>query len=215
VLTKVRGRVAPLVSVGAPLLGPTGRSVDVRLVVGGRELSGTVNGVRDDAVVSVTYSTLSARHRARAWVQALALAATEGGGRAVTVGRFGSRVRTSTIVAPSDPAAALAGLVDLHDRGMCEPLPIATKTSAAYATARLGGGTVEQALESAGREWRSSYGGEHEDRPVRYVWGESAALTDLLAAAPGDGEQWPGESTRFGALACRLWAPVRDAEQLS
>jgi exodeoxyribonuclease V gamma subunit len=215
VLTKVRGRVAPLVAAGAPLLARPGRSVDVRLAVGGRELSGTVNGVRDDAVVSVTYSSLSARHRARAWVQALALAAMEGAGRAVTVGRYGSRVRTSTIVAPADPAAALAGLVDLHDRGMCEPLPMATKTSAAYATARLSGGTVEQALESAGREWRSSFGGEREDGPVRYVWGGSPALPDLLVAVPGDGEQWPGESTRFGALACRLWAPVRDAERLS
>jgi exodeoxyribonuclease V gamma subunit len=174
-----------------------------------------VNGVRDDAVVSVTYSSLSARHRARAWVLALALAAAEGAGRAVTVGRYGSRVRTSTILAPPDPVAALAELVDLYDRGTCEPLPMATKTSAAYAAARLGGGTVEQALESAGREWRSSFGGEREDRPVRYVWGDSRPLTDLLGAPPGDGEQWPGETTRFGALACRLWAPVRNCEQLS
>lgn len=215
VLTRVRGRVAPLVAVGAPLLAPPARSVDVRLTVGGRELSGTVNGVRDDAVVAVTYSSLSARHRARAWVLALALAATEGGGRAVTVGRYGARSRTSMIVAPGDPRSALAGLVDLYDRGTCEPLPMAAKTSAAYAAARLGGGTVEQALESAGREWRSSFGGEREDRPVRYVWGGSPELADLLAAPPGDGEQWPGETTRFGALACRLWAPIRDAEQLS
>ncbi|GAB3344640.1 exodeoxyribonuclease V subunit gamma [Modestobacter lapidis] len=215
VLTRVGGRVAPLVSVGAALLAPPARSVDVRLDVAGREVSGTVNGVRDDAVVTVTYASLSPRHRARAWVQALALAAAEGGGRAVTVGRFGSRVRTSTIVPPADPTTALSDLLDLYDRGMCEPLPMATKTSAAYATARLGGGTVEQALESAGREWISAFGGEREDRHARYVWGGSAALTDLLAAPPGDGEQWPGEATRFGALACRLWAPVRDAEQLA
>jgi exodeoxyribonuclease V gamma subunit len=203
------------VAVGAPLLaGPPG-SVDVRLLVGGRELSGTVSGVRDGAVVSVTYSSLSARHRARAWVLALVLAAGDGGGRAVTVGRYGNRARTSTIVAPADPRAALADLVDLYDRGMCEPLPLLTRTSAAYAAARLAGGTVEQALESAGRDWRSAFGGEREDRHVQYVWGEDAALTDLLTGPPGDGEQWAGETTRFGALACRVWAPVRDAEQLA
>ena len=215
VLTRVGSRVAPLVTVGAPLLAAPPRSVDVRLLVGGRELSGTVNGVRDDAVVSVTYSSLSARHRARAWVLALALAGADGGGRAVTVGRYGNRARTSTIVAPADPRGALADLVDLYDRGMCEPLPLLTKTSAAYAGARLGGGTVDQALESAGREWRSAFGGEREDRHVQHVWGEDAALTDLLTAPPGDGEQWPGETTRFGALACRVWAPLRDAEQLA
>ena len=44
----------------------TPRTVDVRLDLGGRELSGTVNGVRDGAVVTVTYSSLSAKHRARA-----------------------------------------------------------------------------------------------------------------------------------------------------
>jgi exodeoxyribonuclease V gamma subunit len=215
VLTKVGGRVDPLVAVGGPLLAPPARSVDVRLDVGGREVSGTVNGVRDDAVVSVTYSSLSARHRARAWVNALALAAAEGGGRAVTVGRYGNRVRTSTIVAPADAGAALAELVDLYDRGMCEPLPMAAKTSEAYATARLGGSTVEQAVESAGRRWSSSMGGERDDRHARYVWGGSPPLGDLLAAPPGNGEQWPGETSRFGALACRLWAPIRNAEQLA
>jgi exodeoxyribonuclease V gamma subunit len=98
---------------------------------------------------------------------------------------------------------------------MCEPLPMAAKTSEAYATARLGGSTVEQALESAGRQWSSSMGGERDDRHARYVWGGSPPLGDLLAAPPGDGEQWPGETSRFGALACRLWAPIRNAEQLA
>jgi exodeoxyribonuclease V gamma subunit len=45
------------------------------------------------------------------------------------------------------------------------------------------------------------------------VWGAGASFDRLLAAGPGDGEGWAGETTRFGALACRLWAPVRDAER--
>jgi exodeoxyribonuclease V gamma subunit len=215
VLRRVGGRVDALVAAGRPLVAPTPRTVDVRLDLGGRELSGTVNGVRDGAVVTVTYSSLSPKHRARAWVLALALAAAEGRGRAVTVGRRGDRARTSTITAPADPLTALADLVDLYDRGMCEPLPMAVKTSWAYAGERLDGRPPERALDTARKEWNRENGGEREDRSHQHVWGDRPALEQLVAAGPGDGEQWVGESTRFGALACRFWTPVRAAEQFS
>ncbi|CCG01979.1 exodeoxyribonuclease V subunit gamma [Blastococcus saxobsidens] len=215
VLQRVGGRVDALVAVGRPVVAASPRTVDVRLDLGGRELSGTVNGVRDGAVVTVTYSSLSAKHRARAWVLALALAAAEGAGRAVTVGRSGSRARTSTITAPADPGTALADLVDLYDRGMCEPLPLPVKTSWAYAGGRLGGNSPEQALDAARKEWNRDPGGERDDRSHQHVWGDRPAFDGLLAAVPGDGERWAGETTRFGALACRLWAPVRAAEQFS
>ena len=167
------------------------------------------------AVVSVAYSTLAAKHRARAWVLGLALAAAGEGDRAVTVGRRGNRARRSTLVAPPDALAALAALVDLRDRGLREPLPLAGKTSAAYAAARLGGNSPEQALESAGKEWVSDYGGEQEDRSHVHVWGDRAPLDALLEQVPRDGEAEPGEPTRFGSLACRLWAPVLDAEEVT
>ncbi|TYP86904.1 exodeoxyribonuclease V subunit gamma [Blastococcus xanthinilyticus] len=215
VLLRVGGRVDALVSAGRPLVTPTPRTVDVRLDIGGRELSGTVNGVRDGAVVTVTYSSLSAKHRARAWVLALALAAAEGSGRAVTVGRARDRARTSTITAPADPAAVLADLLDLYDRGLCEPLPLPVKTSWAYAGARLSGNSPEQALDAARREWNRDPGGEREDRSHQHLWGSRPAFDGLVEAAPADGERFPGETTRFGVLACRLWAPIRNGEQLS
>jgi exodeoxyribonuclease V gamma subunit len=215
VLQRVGGRVDALVTAGRTAVAPTPRTVDVRLDIGGRELSGTVNGVRDDAVVSVTYSSLSSRHRVRAWVHALALAAAEGSGRAVTIGRRGERARTSTITAPADPVAALADLVDLYDRGMCEPLPMAVKTSWAYAGERLDGRPPERATDTARKEWNREPGGEREDRSHAYVWGDRPAFELLTATEPRDGEGWPGETTRFGALACRLWTPVQVAERLS
>jgi exodeoxyribonuclease V gamma subunit len=174
-----------------------------------------VNGVRGRQVVSVSYSTLAPKHRLRAWVLALALAAAGEGDRAVTVGRRKDSARISTLTAPADPAAVLAQLLELYDAGLCEPLPLATKTSAAYAEARLGGNTPEQALESARREWTSDFGGDRDDRHYQYVWGEEAPLDALLSASCADGERWTGESTRFGALACRVWAPILAAEQLS
>ena len=216
VLEKVDARVEPLVDAAGPLLADPARTVDVRLDLGGgRALSGTVNGVRAGAVVSVAYSTLSARHRARAWVLALALAAAGEGDRAVTVGRRGNRARRSTLTAPADAAAVLAALVELRDRGLREPLPLAVKTSAAYAQARLGGDSQEQALDSAEREWRNDFGGEQEDRHHVHVWGERPPLAALLEQEPRPGEQWPGEGTRFGALACGLWAPALAAEELT
>ncbi|MGY1751509.1 exodeoxyribonuclease V subunit gamma [Blastococcus sp. SYSU D01042] len=215
VLRRVGTRVDALVAAGRPLVAGPARTVDVRLDLGGRELQGTVNGVRDGAVVGVTYSSLAAKHRARAWVLALALAATEGQGRAVTVGRRGDRARTSTITAPAGARSVLADLLDLYDRGMCEPLPLAVKTSWAYAGARLEGQDADRALDGARKEWQRDGGGEHEDRSHRFVWGERPAFDQLVAAAPGDGEAWAGETTRFGALACRFWTPVRAAEQFS
>ncbi|MGY1829062.1 exodeoxyribonuclease V subunit gamma [Geodermatophilus sp. SYSU D01180] len=214
-LIRVGGRVAPLVTAATPLLTGSPRAVDVRLRVGGRDLRGTVTGVRNGTAISVGYSTLSARHRVRAWVCALVLGATGEGDGAVTVGRRGTAARTSRLTAPTDALDVLGDLLELYDAGLCEPLPLATRASAAYAEARLGGTSVEQALRSAGDAWARGEGGERDDRHHAHVWGERAPLTTLLGAAPADGEQWPGESTRFGALACRLWAPVRDAEQWS
>lgn len=216
VLGRVSGRVGPLVTVAGPLLAPPARAVDVRLDLGGRELAGTVNGVRDDAVVSVTYSSLGPKHRARAWVQALALAATEGTGRAVTVGRYGARARTSTLLAPANARAVLADLLDLYDRGTVEPLPMAVKTSHAYARARAGGDVPEQALDQAGREWTGGrFPGEQEERHHVHVWGQRPPLTVLIDPGPLEDERWPGETTRFGVLARRFWTPLLDAETTS
>jgi exodeoxyribonuclease V gamma subunit len=215
VLAKVGERVGPLAEASAPLLAGPACAVDVGIDLGGgRLLSGTVNGVRAGAVVTVTYSRLSPRHRLRAWVLALALSGSGAGDRAVTVGRGPRGPATATVVAPAGAPAVLAQLVELHDRGLREPLPIATKTSAAYAAARLGGDSREQALESAGRAWHDTrFPGEDEDRHHRYVWGEAAPLGDLLAEPSADDEPWPDEPTRFGALACRLWAPLLAAEE--
>jgi exodeoxyribonuclease V gamma subunit len=94
---------------------------------------------------TVTYSRVNPRQRLAAWVRLLALTAADPERRyeAVTIGRARSEARnrasvTVARIGPLDPAAALAqlvALVDLYDRGMREPLPIASETSAAYAAA--------------------------------------------------------------------------------
>ncbi len=208
VMDEVQPNVQTLAEAAAPLLKEPVRAVDVRLEVAGRSLSGTVTAVRGNAALDVSYSGMSAKRRARAWVLALALAASGEGDRAVGVNRRGRSAGITTITAPPDPVAALAELIDLYDRGMREPLPLTPKASSAYATRRERGDSVEAAEERARAEWTSKYGGEWQDRYHEHVWGREAPFARLLAANPADDERWNGEQTRFGALACRFWAPV-------
>ena len=48
-------------------------SVDVKVDLDGRRLTGTVPGVRGNVLTTVTYSKVNPRHRLAAWVRLLAL----------------------------------------------------------------------------------------------------------------------------------------------
>jgi exodeoxyribonuclease V gamma subunit len=95
----------------------------------------------------------------------------------------------------------LGVLVDLYDRGMREPPPLACKTSAAYAAAGEG---------AAQREWESGfrYDGEDAEPEHRLAFGGTRTLAELLAAPAREDERigWdPDETRRFGRWARRLW----------
>ena len=209
--------------------GAEPRSVDVKVALaGGRTLSGTVPGVRGDVLLAVTYSRVNARHRLAAWVRLLALTAAhpERSFEAVTVGRARSgahedaRVTIARIpdLAADAAHARLATLVDLYDRGMREPLPLACLTSAAYAEAAAAG---ENATAAARRAWESRWNYPREDAELEHqlVLGGVRTFDELVAQAPradeaGDG--WDaGETTRFGRLARRLWDGLLGREVLS
>ena len=131
---------------------PQPASVDVKVALpDGRTLSGTVPGVYGDVLRTVTYSRVNARHRLQAYVRWLALTAAhpDRAFAAVTVGqaRRGASDSATITIARIPPLAdhpavraerarePLATLIDLYDRGMREPLPLACMTSAAYAAA--------------------------------------------------------------------------------
>ncbi len=68
---------------------------------------------------------------------------------------------------------------------------------------------------AAAYKWASDrYPGEDADPEQVLVWGASASLDRLLEASPLDGEEWEGETTRLGALSCRIWAPMMDRVHL-
>ncbi|CAM4259104.1 exodeoxyribonuclease V subunit gamma [Nocardia ninae] len=197
------------------------RAVDIAVDLGnGRRLTGTVPEVRGETLVRTTFSRLAPKHRIAAWVSLLALAVTEDRTwRAVTTGRgqFGRPAWRSEITAPDMPAARgiLRELVSLRDAGLTEPLPIAPGATAAYAERRFRGANTDEAIVAAEREFNGGPNGpgpfgDHTDRHLRYVWGPAPRLEHLMEIPAPPGE--PGETTRFGALARRMWVPLLSAE---
>ena len=187
-----------------------GETVDVRAA----QLRGTVAGVHGDTLREVRYARISARHRIATWVRWLALtvAYPDRGFRAVLIGRAPASadepVRTVRYAAidPDEAREHLEALLDLHRRGLREPLPLATGPAAAY---------VERGEEAARREWDSRFNFDGEDkRPEhRMAFDGVRSFDELLRFAPQPGEDWhPEEPTRFGRLARRLWSGVAGCE---
>jgi exodeoxyribonuclease V gamma subunit len=225
-----RGELPPG-PLGDKLVRDVGRQVEplTRAVVALREtaaidvdvttdaLVGSVGGVHDTTLVTVTFSRLAPKHRLRAWIGLLALTAAhpERPWRAVTVGRGGRDEPTSvSTLGPLEPEVAqkvLADLLALHADGMLEPLPLMCRTSEAYAQARATQGEVA-AMNRARDRWTDRFGPEQDDPAHVLVWGRRRALDDLVG--PADGPPDAPAPSRFAGLATRLWTPVRDAEEL-
>ncbi|MCW2666572.1 MAG: Exodeoxyribonuclease gamma chain [Frankiales bacterium] len=216
-LTDLEAAVDVLAQACLPVHAGEPATVDVVCDLGGgRRLTGTVTGVHGQVLASSSYSRLAAKHRMAAWVRLLAVAAGGPAGewRAVTTGRGGYRRPSwrSTLLAPPDPLEQLRRLVDLRERGLRAPLPVATGASAVYADRRASGGTVAEALDAARAEWDSTFG-DGTDRHLAWLHGRSPRLDVLLGEPPADDERsWSQDPTRFGVLAQRLWAPLLGAE---
>ena len=207
-LAELEAAVEPIVKASLPVHAGVPRALDVLVDLGaGRRLTGTVNGVHGEVLSSTSYSSLGPKHRLTAWVQLLAAG---GPTSAVTTGRgpYKRKVWRSTLTLPEDPTGVLRDLVALHDDGLREALPIATGASHAYAARRIAGSDVEDAVEAARKEFESMFG-DGKDRHLAYVMGDPPMFDDLLAQ-PDDGP----ESTRFGALAVRIWAPLLACEHV-
>ncbi|MFP5361180.1 MAG: exodeoxyribonuclease V subunit gamma [Thermoleophilia bacterium] len=236
VLERVRPTVQDIVAQATALLGAAGEpaSVEVNAVVGeGRFLRGTAAGVRGDVVATVTYSRVSPRHRLAAWVRLLALTAShpQRPFEAVTIGRARSgaddaaRVTVARIPVLGGDAAArrerasrtLKRLIDVYDRALREPLPIACMTSAAYADAARRGTSP---VAAARRAWESTWNSDREDREPDHllVLGGERTIEQLLAQRPRADEQGDGweaaEETRLGRYARRIWDDLLAREQV-
>ncbi len=214
---------------GATEAQPTPVDVHVTLA-GGTVLSGSVAGVRDQLLLSATYSRVSARHRLATWVKLLAVTAShpESAFSAATVGR--GRDQDSVMVAAIQPLAGdaegrrriaceqLSALADLYGRGMREPLPLYCLTSAAYAQAAAAGeDPVAAGRQAWATRWR--FPGEDEALEHQLVLAGVRKFEELLVQAPREDEQGSGwemsEASRLGRLARRLWQGPLGYEETS
>ena len=200
-------------------------SLDIRLrLTDGRVLSGTVPGLSDDVLLTATYSRVNPQHRLAAWVHFLSLSAAcpERAFEAFVIGRARQGhhqrnkvtvVRLPALEGDQEARRALAlshleVLIDIFDRGMREPLPLACRSSAEYARAHAEGKDAEKAARKA---WESSFNFDKEDKEEehRLVWGGIRSFDALLEDPPRPdeaGEGWDtSEASRFGRYAVRMW----------
>ncbi|MEA2826785.1 MAG: exodeoxyribonuclease gamma subunit [Actinomycetota bacterium] len=232
VLARISAIVEGLLAATAAIV-PAGEPDSVEVSVrldDGRLLVGTVPGVIGTVSRNVTYSRVAPKHRLTAWARYLALVASEpdAGFEVVTVGRLRSKGKSGRAVTVARlPPSALDGatarrhlhdLVALYERGLCGPLPVYCATSAAYANAVAGGKDGAWAARSV---WESGYmfAGEDKNPEHQLVLGGVPSFDDLLVALPcpgEDGDGWyPGESSRFGRYARRLWSGLLTAETVT
>jgi len=225
VLEEIGAVVAQLAAAAKGLVGDEAPgSLDVNLALGdGRTLAGTVTGVCGDTLRAISYSRVRPRDRLRAWVRLLALTAARPErpfqslviGRA-RVGAFHAEVTVARIQPVGDDQAArrraalaqLEILIDLYDRGMREPLPLACDASAAYA---------QDGAAAADKAWTSEFDYPKEDRDPEHVlvYGGAIPLSELLSITPRADEAWyPDEPSRFGAYARRLWHGLLAREEI-
>jgi exodeoxyribonuclease V gamma subunit len=220
-LTSIVTNVKPLVQAALPLRSGPARTLDVDIDLGDRRLTGTVGGVFGNNLVAVSYSSLGAKHRLAAWLDALALAAghPDENWTAHTIGRWGRSGRRALISPmPDDDARThLRSLVEVMERGQREPLPLPVKTSLAFAEEfRIGSHGHADPDAKALAEWvtprfnETGFPKEDGDQWHVRAWGESAPF-DVLAAPLLPDEQ--GEAPhRLGHYALRVWNPLLDHE---
>ncbi|RYC05594.1 exodeoxyribonuclease V subunit gamma [Nocardioides zhouii] len=220
-LTDIVTRVRPLVEAAVPLRAGPVRTLDVDIDLGDRRLTGTVGNVFGNNLVAVSYSSLGAKHRLAAWLDALALAAgrTDENWTAHTIGRWGRSGRRALVgpMTAEDARTHLRSLVDVMERGQREPLPLPVKTSLAFAEEHeIGAQGQADPDAKAAAEWvtprfnETGFPKEDGDQWHVRAWGESAPY-DLLAAPLLPGEE--GEAPhRLGHYALRVWSPLLSHE---
>ncbi len=233
VLQRISAPLDGLVAAGQSALPPTSLDVYVDLSASS-SLVGTVAGLRGDVVHAVTYSRLGPALRLIAWMRLLALTATwpDRPFEALTIGRCrDTRSGLSVSVSRIGPLGLDAGsrretaeghlraLVDIFRRGMCEPLPLYCKTSAAWAAAHAAGKDPERA---AAGSWESNFNFDQEDREAEHilVLGDALSFEAMVqcGGAPRHDEAvddgWPAGSTRFEVYAHRLWDGLLEHEEI-
>ncbi len=217
VLADVAGEVEHIVGQAQPWREVEPAAFDVAVQLSrGRRLVGTVGNVYGTTLLRTSYGKIDHKRRFGAWLTLLLLSAARPDEQfaAVVVGRASS-ARLGPVTS-AEAVGWLCDLVDLYEAGLREPLPLASKTSFAYAEARRKGAAPPDALRAAAAVWDGGrWGGECGDPAHVRVYGDGTPLAVLCrtspSAADGTGD-WPDEPSRFAVLSRRWWAPMFEGE---
>ena len=111
------------------------------------------------------------------------------------------------------PAPLLADLVAVYDAGRAGAAAAAAED--VLRAGRRRGRPRDDPVAAAGRPvaTESSYDGENADPAHVRVWGANAPPRPFCRAAPAAARSAPGETTRLGAYAARVWEPMLRFEQ--
>ncbi|PVG82563.1 exodeoxyribonuclease V subunit gamma [Nocardioides gansuensis] len=218
VLTDVVRKVKPLVERGLELRSGPPRTLDVDIDLRDRRVTGSVDDVFGNALVTVAFSNLAAKQRFTGWLDALALAAghPDENWTVHSVGkhRTGGQIAMVSPIPEHEARGWLRDLVAVYEQGLREPLPLPLKTSLAWAEEQrwVLGGRDARPDDKAAAQWetpRFNDGGfPREDSDPWHVraFGEAAPYS-CLACPVRDGEDGPH---RLGHFAWRMWGPLLD-----
>ncbi len=173
--------------------------VDVELP-DGRVVRGTIPDVCGTELRTVTFSRMGPKARIVAWTRLLALSAAFPGqgytARVIAKAERGDGISVKELRALDAETSRrhLADLVALYDEGMRRPLPLACKTSAAWAA-----GDETKAAQA----WTTDFEFPNEDDDVehRRVYGGRRPWAELR------------DDPEFDELAHRLWDPLLEHEE--
>lgn len=171
------------------------QSRELQLEIGNTRLHGTLGGLRDGRLLQITASKRHGGSLLPFWIRHLFWCA---GGCAAGASELCCEDALVTLpLLESDRALALlAELLDIHEQGLCQPLPLFPKTSHAYAQALRKHGDAGKALGNARKDFHNerSGGGEGADPYVLRAFPDPEGALDV----------------EFRALAVRVFAPLLD-----
>ncbi len=145
------------------------------LELGRFRLRVALGGVRPGGLVLFRPAAPKGKDRVRAWVRHLALCALAPPGVDPVTRVVGKDAKGWAFGPVDDPLGLLAGLLELYDRGLRQPLPFAPETSWGYGEARYGKGKGErEALARARSAWIGSEfaPGECRDPALLHCFGD-------------------------------------------
>lgn len=173
--------VEPFAQLLVPVLaGRSARDIDLVIATaqGPRRLHGRLADVTADGQVIYRVGVLREKHLLAAWVHHLALLAAAPAGVAPATTLYSrdkdNAVKVQVLQAVDGAHAILARLLELFERGLCEPLPLLPPCSEAWARHA---DEPDKALEKATAAWEGpeygDFGGERDDDAVRIAFGSN------------------------------------------